>query len=116
MTQENDPDDKTYRLKLDYVQSFVEKIDALQVIKNQLLDSDHIDECLKILQNSAHKLAGSSGAYGFEQISSVAIDIEYLCIQYCSDHGQDYDQQSIELIQQYIEKLIMLFQRHVTVD
>ena len=116
MTQGNHPDDVTFQLKLDYIQSFVEKIDALQVLKNQLLDSDHIDECLNILQNSTHKLAGSSGAYGFEQISSIASDIEYLCIQYHSDHGQDYLQQSIELIQRYIDKLIMLFQRHVTVD
>ena len=116
MAQENHPDDVISQLKLDYIQSFVVKIDTLKVLKNQLSAPDHIDECLNILQNSTHKLAGSSGAYGFEQISGIASDIEYLCIQYGSDHGQDYHQQSIELIQQYIDKLIILFQRHVTVD
>lgn len=101
------------QLQQDYVLSFSEKISAIKVVQQDLLVTEHIDESLKILQNTAHKIAGSSGAYGFEQISSIAGDIEFLCMQYISKYGQVYHQESIDLIQKYLDRLIILFQAHM---
>ena len=101
------------QLQQDYVLSFSEKISAIKVVQQDLLVTEHIDESLKILQNTAYKIAGSCGAYGFEQISSIAGDIEFLCMQYISKYGQVYHQESIDLIQKYLDRLIIHFQAHM---
>ena len=105
--------DVTALLQQDYVQSFPEKVKAIKIAKQELLAAEHIDESLKILQNTTHIIVGSSGAYGFEQIRSIAGDIEFLCNQYISIHRQTYHQESIHLIQKYLDKRIMLFQAYM---
>gem|GEM_PF-5761798 len=74
-----------------------------------MLAAEHIDESLKILQNTTHIIVGSSGAYGFEQIRSIAGDIEFLCDQYINIHRQTYHQELIDLNLKYLDKRIMLF-------
>ena len=99
----------TALLQQDYVQSFPEKVKAIKIAKQELLAAEHIDESLKILQNTTHIIVGSSGAYGFEQIRSIAGDIEFLCNQYISIHRQTYHQELIDLNLKYLDKRIMLF-------
>jgi len=49
----------TALLQQDYVQSFPEKLKAIKIAKQELLAAEHIDESLKILQNTTHKITGS---------------------------------------------------------
>lgn len=113
MSSSNHDRDITSQLKQEYLRSFPEKVKTLKIVRQELLAVGDVDGSLKLIQNTAYKIAGSSGAYGFEQISSIAGDIEYLCSQYQREHRQNIHQESIDLIQKYLDKLIVIFQRHI---
>ncbi|HID83143.1 MAG TPA: hypothetical protein EYH06_03475 [Chromatiales bacterium] len=93
-------------LTAEYKKSLSDKHEEISTLTRQLKQCDWTDTALiHQLYQQIHKLAGSAGSYGFDQISETAIVIDSLIKTYKTGKGLDQKKVSAGL-----ERLLELLQ------
>lgn len=71
--------DKVAKLKDEYLISLQERLSILGDCWQQLNSESYDENTLSAFRTGCHKLAGSAGSFGFDEISRVARSLEKIC-------------------------------------
>ena len=70
---------KVAKLREEYLISLQERLDTLNDCWQQFNSGTHKEDTLTTFRTGCHKLAGSAGSFGFDEISRVARSLEKVC-------------------------------------
>lgn len=87
MTQEAEKllQDRLYVVRTRYIDLLEERMDSLEVLRDQISQQDKIDEALHQTRFIAHKISGTAATLGFTEIGQLAANTENTIIHYQSD-------------------------------